>query len=298
LSSPESPESAASAAHPAAPESAAAAPAAPAPPAPAPAPAPGEALFVVRGLVKSFGGRRVLDGVDFEVRRGECFVILGRSGSGKSVTLRQLNGLDKPDAGSVVFDGIDLTPLGERELFPLRRRIAMLFQNGALFDSMTVFDNVAFPLREHTRLTPAEVEAKVREKLALVHLPEIGPTLPAALSGGMRKRAALARSLALEPEVLLYDEPTTGLDPSTSAAIGHLIRDIHRHLDVTQVVITHDLALARRVGDRIAFLSAGRFRFVGDWAAADSAADRELADFLAGREWEETPEETSNGKQP
>ena len=264
----------------------------------APAPAPGEVLFIVRGLVKSFAGRRGLDGVDFEVRRGECFVILGRSGSGKSVTLRQLNGLDKPDAGSVVFDGIDLTPLGERELFPIRRRIAMLFQGGALFDSMTVFDNVAFPLREHTRLTPAEVEARVREKLALVHLPEIGPTLPAALSGGMRKRAALARSLALEPEVLLYDEPTTGLDPSTSAAIGHLIRDLHRHLDVTQVVITHDLALARRVGDRIAFLSAGRFRFVGDWAAADSSADRELADFLAAREWEETSEETSNGKQP
>ncbi len=265
------------------------------PPPPATAPADAPPLFTVHGLVKSFAGRRVLDGVDFEIRRGECFVIIGRSGSGKSVTLRQLNGLDKPDAGSVVFDGVDLTALGERELFPIRRRIAMLFQSGALFDSMTVFDNVAFPLREHTRLGPAEIAAKVQEKLGLVHLPEIGPRFPSALSGGMRKRAALARSLALDPEVVLYDEPTTGLDPSTSAAIGHLIRDIHRHLDVTQVVITHDLALARHVGDRIAFLSAGGFRFVGDWAAADASTDRELADFLAGREWEETPD---NGKQP
>jgi phospholipid/cholesterol/gamma-HCH transport system ATP-binding protein len=239
---------------------------------------------VVRGLTKAFHGRKVLDRIDFDVLRGECFVILGRSGSGKSVTLRQLDGLDKPDEGSVVFDGTDITALPERELYPVRRRIAMLFQGGALFDSMTVFDNVAFPLREHTRLSEAEIGEKVQEKLALVKLPDIGPKLPSDLSGGMRKRAALARSLALEPEVVLYDEPTTGLDPMTSAAIGHLIRDIHRRLEVTQVVITHDLALARRVGDRLAYLSGGRFRFVGDWAAAERCTDPELNDFLAGRE--------------
>jgi phospholipid/cholesterol/gamma-HCH transport system ATP-binding protein len=245
---------------------------------------PAAPVFVVRGLTKLFNGRKVLDGVDFEVRRGECFVILGRSGSGKSVTLRQLDGLDKPDAGSVVFEGIDITALAERDLFPIRRRIAMLFQGGALFDSMTVFDNVAFPLREHTRLSEAEIAARVQEKLGLVKLPEVGPKMPSDLSGGMRKRAALARSLALDPEVVLYDEPTTGLDPMTSAAIGHLIRDIHRRLDVTQVVITHDLALARQVGDRFAYLSEGRFRFIGDWAAAERCPDRELASFLAGRE--------------
>jgi phospholipid/cholesterol/gamma-HCH transport system ATP-binding protein len=244
-------------------------------------------VFIVRGLTKAFNGRKVLDGVDFEVQRGECFVILGRSGSGKSVTLRQLDGLDKPDAGSVVFDGTEITTLEERDLFPIRRRIAMLFQGGALFDSMTVFDNVAFPLREHTRMSEEEIAAKVQEKLGLVKLPEVGPKMPSDLSGGMRKRAALARSLALEPEVVLYDEPTTGLDPMTSAAIGHLIRDIHRHLDVTQVVITHDIALARQVGDRIAYLSGGRFRFVGDWAAAERCPDHELRSFLAGRDEEE-----------
>src|SRR5260370_40690266 len=160
----------------------------------------------------------------------------------------------------------------------------MLFQGGALFDSMTVADNVAFPLRERTQRSEAEIAAKVREKLGLVRLPEAGPKMPSDLSGGMRKRAALARSLALDPEVVLYDEPTTGLDPMTSAAIGHLIRQIHGHLNVTQVGITHDIALARQVGDRIAYLSAGHFRFVGDWAAAERSSDRELGAFLAGRE--------------
>ena len=263
---------------------------------PPPPPQERPALFVIRGLTKGFAGRNVLDGLDFEILRGECFVILGRSGSGKSVTLRQLNGLDKPDAGSVVFDGADITGLEERDLYPLRRRIAMLFQGGALFDSMTVFDNVAFPLREHTRLSEAEIAAKVREKLGLVRLPEVGPKMPSDLSGGMRKRAALARSLALDPEVLLYDEPTTGLDPITSAAIGKLIRQIHRRLDVTQVVITHDLDLARHVGDRIAYLSEGHFRFLGDWPAAERSSDPELGDLLSGREWEEEDDHASSAQ--
>jgi len=274
-------------------------PAQPRPPSqqqPPPSRQPPVPLFVIRGLTKGFAGRNVLDGLDFEILRGECFVILGRSGSGKSVTLRQLNGLDKPDAGSVVFDGTDITGLEERDLYPLRRRIAMLFQGGALFDSMTVFDNVAFPLREHTRLSEAEIAAKVREKLGLVRLPEVGPKMPSDLSGGMRKRAALARSLALDPEVLLYDEPTTGLDPMTSAAIGKLIRQIHRRLDVTQVVITHDLDLARHVGDRIAYLSEGHFRFLGDWPAAERSSDPELGDLLSGREWEEEDDHASSAQ--
>jgi phospholipid/cholesterol/gamma-HCH transport system ATP-binding protein len=245
-------------------------------------------LYVVRGLSKRYGDRVVLDGIDFEVGRGECLVILGRSGSGKSVTLRQLNGLEKPDAGSVVFDGVDLTTLEERELFPLRRRIGMLFQGGALFDSLSVFENVAFPLREHRSLDAAEIAEKVAEKLAMVHLSDAGETMPADLSGGMRKRAALARALALEPEVMLYDEPTTGLDPVTSATIGRLIERVQGTMEVTSVVITHDLALARMVGDRVAYLSiAGKMTFAGTWEEAEAAPDGELADFLAGKEEEE-----------
>ncbi len=243
-----------------------------------------EALFQVRGLTKSYNGRTVLDHLDFDVLRGECLVILGRSGSGKSVTLRQLNGLERPEAGSVVFDGTDLCTLKERELFPLRRRIAMLFQSGALFDSMNVLDNVAFPLREHTDLAETEIRETVEHKLSLVKLRDVEAKMPSELSGGMRKRVALARSLALDPEVMLFDEPTTGLDPMTSATIGTLMNSIQKELGVTSVVVTHDLHLARKVGDRLAFLSDGKFAFLGGWAEADRDQSHELADFLAGRE--------------
>lgn len=246
-----------------------------------------DVLFEVRGLTKRYGARTILDGIDFEIRRGECLAILGRSGSGKSVTLRQLNGLEKPEGGSIHFDGTDLVTLSEEELFPVRRRIAMLFQSGALFDSMNVFDNVAFPLREHSRLSPEEVARTVRHKLSLVHLKEVETKMPSDLSGGMRKRVALARSLALDPEVVLFDEPTTGLDPMTSATIGRLIKSVHDSLSVTQVVVTHDLPLARRVADRIAYLSGGGFRFLGSWQEADASPDSELQSFLAGREDEE-----------
>jgi len=243
-----------------------------------------EALFQVRGLTKSYKSRTVLDHLDFDVLRGECLVVLGRSGTGKSVTLRQLNGLEKPEEGTVVFDGTELTALRERELFPLRRRIAMLFQSGALFDSMNVLDNVAFPLREHTELSDADILETVQHKLSLVKLRDVERKMPSELSGGMRKRVALARSLALDPEVMLFDEPTTGLDPVTSATIGTLINSIQKELGVTSVVVTHDIPLARKVGDRLAFLSEGKFAFLGDWTEADRHQNREFADFLAGRE--------------
>lgn len=243
-----------------------------------------EAFFGVRGLVKSYGDKTVLAGLDFEILRRECLVIMGRSGSGKSVTLRQLNGLEKPDEGSIVFDGTEITALSEKQLFPLRRRVAMLFQGGALFDSMNVLENIAFPLREHTDLSDEEIRESVARRLAVVKLEGVEEKMPADLSGGMKKRVALARSLALDPEAVLFDEPTTGLDPVTSATIAHLIQNVREELGVTSVVVTHDLALARRVGDRVAFLHGGEFRFVGTWDEAEASDDEIFRGFLAGRE--------------
>lgn len=246
-----------------------------------------EPILSVRGLFKSYGGHEVLRGIDLDLGSGECLVILGGSGSGKSVLLRQLNGLESPDRGQVLFRGRDLAPLLERELFPIRRKIAMLFQSGALFDSMTVAENIAFPLREHTDLSDDEIGETVRRKLDMVRLGDIERKLPADLSGGMRKRVALARSLALDPEIMLYDEPTTGLDPRTSATIALLVERTGEEAGVSSIVVTHDLPLARAVGDRVAFLHRGRFRFFGDWDAADASDDPELRPFLDG-----TPEVT------
>ena len=244
-------------------------------------------LFVVRGLSKAYGDKVVLDRLDFDVHTGECLVIMGRSGSGKSVTLRQLNGLEKPDSGSVIFDGVEISSLSESELHEIRRRVTMLFQSGALFDSLTVYENVSFPLREHENLDDDQIAERVRERLAGVNLHGIEEKMPSALSGGMKKRVALARALALSPEVVLYDEPTTGLDPMTAATIAHLIQTTNDTLGVTSVVVTHDVALARRVADRIAFLDVGRFRFVGTWDEARKSDDRLLSGFLPGREEEE-----------
>jgi len=242
------------------------------------------ALFKVTGLRKSYDGHAVLDGVDFEVLRGESLVILGRSGSGKSVTLRQLIGLEPCDSGSVTFDGEEITRLSEKALQPMRRRVSMLFQSGALFDSLNVFDNVAYPLRERGEIGEDELAAKVRDTLALVQLEGADDKLPSELSGGMRKRAALARSLVVQPEVVLFDEPTTGLDPMTAATIGALIVRAREKLGMTSVIVSHDLALLRRVAERVAFLEAGKLRFVGTLEEAESSDDRLLRRFLAGEE--------------
>ncbi|REJ79896.1 MAG: ATP-binding cassette domain-containing protein [Acidobacteria bacterium] len=241
-------------------------------------------LFKIRGLTKRYGDRTVLDRIDLDLERGEGLALLGRSGTGKSVLLRQLNGLEAPSEGTIEFDGQCLSSLDERQLAPIRRRVAMLFQSGALFDSMTVFGNIAFPLLEHTDMDEDEVRECVAEKLRRVGLEGIEDRMPSQLSGGMRKRVALARSLALDPEVVLFDEPSTGLDPMTAASIASLIESARRDLGVTCVVVTHDLPLARRTGQRVAYLHESKFRFIGTWAEAEASDDRHLHDFLEGRE--------------
>ncbi len=233
-----------------------------------------------QALEKSFRDTRVLRGVTLDVLPGETLVLLGGSGSGKSVILKHMNGLLRPDRGQVEVDGTALGPLDEDGLVPVRRKVSMLFQQGALFDSLTVGENVAFPLVEHRLAPEEEIPARVRHALGLVDLAGTEHVMPAELSGGMRKRAALARALVLEPRALLYDEPTTGLDPVTAAKINHLIRDVQRRLGLTSVVVTHDLGSAFLVADRMAFLHEGRIRFTGSPDEARDTRDPLLHEFL------------------
>ncbi len=236
-----------------------------------------------RDVHKSFGDKRVLRGVHLEVHRGETLAILGGSGSGKTVTLKLVNGLLHPDSGTVEVLSEPVSELDEDRLLPIRLRVSYLFQGGALFDSMTVFDNVAFPVREHRSPSPGELEALVRELLAMVELEGTEALYPSELSGGMRKRAALARALALGPEIILYDEPTTGLDPLTGKTIAELIRSLHERLGVTSVVVTHDIPLVVRVATRIVFLHEGRFIYSGTPdEAARQGPDRVRRFFAAG----------------
>jgi len=239
-----------------------------------------EKVIEVSGVTKAFHGSPVLDGLSLDVLRGETLVILGRSGTGKSVLLKHMNALLRPDLGTIRFAGIEISHLTEAALVPIRRRIGMLFQGSALFDSLTIGDNVAFALDEHGLCRGSERARRVAELLAVVGLTGTESRLPAELSGGMRKRAALARTLALEPEVLLYDEPTTGLDPVTGRQINTLIRDLQSRFGLTSIVVTHDLASAYYVADRIAFLSEGRIRKVGVAEEMSRTQDPEIRTFL------------------
>jgi phospholipid/cholesterol/gamma-HCH transport system ATP-binding protein len=237
-------------------------------------------LIACQGIEKAFRDKAVLRGATLAVHAGETLVLLGGSGSGKSVLLKHMNGLLRADAGRVMVDDVCLNDLDEDGLIPIRRRVSMLFQQGALFDSLTVGDNVAFPLREHRMLPERDIPARVADALAMVGLERTAHVMPAELSGGMRKRAALARALVLEPRVLLYDEPTTGLDPVVAARINHVIRDLQHRLGLTSVVVTHDLTSAFFVADRMAFLHEGRIRFTGTPAEARASSDGPLHEFL------------------
>jgi phospholipid/cholesterol/gamma-HCH transport system ATP-binding protein len=246
-----------------------------------PAPSPrGETIVEFREVWKRYSGRDILAGVNLKIQRGEVLCILGPSGTGKSVALRHINGLTRPDSGDVRIFGESIVGHSEEELSPVRRRLAMLFQGGALFDSMNVEDNIAFPVREHTGKTPQQISAIVAEKLTLVGLPGIQRKMPSELSGGMRKRVALARSIALEPEIILYDEPTTGLDPVSSEKIAQLIVSVNERLQTTSVVVTHDIVAARTVADRVVFLYQGLFQFIGTFDEAASSSHPILMEYF------------------
>jgi phospholipid/cholesterol/gamma-HCH transport system ATP-binding protein len=241
-------------------------------------------LIELRGVGKAFHGKEVLRDLDLDVRRGESLAVLGASGSGKSVLLKLIMGLIKPDEGRIALDDQDLVPLDEPALGPVRSRMSMLFQGGALFDSLTVGENIAYPLRLRGARDEARIADRVREMLSLVGLPGIEALTPAELSGGMRKRVALARAISGQPEVILYDEPTTGLDPLGARRIDDLIRGLGRRLSVTSVVVTHDIASACRVSDRIAMLGDGRIALVlptEQFVASDLPAVRELREAVA-----------------
>ncbi len=252
-------------------------PAAERPPAPSPR---GETIVEFKEVWKRYSGRDILAGVNLQIQRGQVLCILGPSGTGKSVALRHINGLTRPDSGDVRIFGESIVGLSEEELSPVRRRLTMLFQGGALFDSMNVEDNIAFPVREHTGKTPQEIAAIVAEKLTLVGLPGIQRKMPSELSGGMRKRVALARSIALEPEIILYDEPTTGLDPVSSEKIAQLIVSVNERLQTTSVVVTHDIVAARTVADRVVFLYQGLFQFIGTFDEAASSSHPILMEYF------------------
>jgi phospholipid/cholesterol/gamma-HCH transport system ATP-binding protein len=238
-----------------------------------------EPQILVEELEKRFGETRVLQGVNMRVERGEVAVIIGGSGAGKTTLLRVLIGLERPTSGRVVVAGVDIAALSERELNRARRKFGMVFQYSALLDSMNVFDNVAFPLREHTKLKQREIKDKVLDKLKVLGLEGTSQRFPSQLSGGMRKRVGLARALMLEPEVLMYDEPTSGLDPITARMVDEMILDTRERFRVTSVVISHDMAGAIEIADRIFVLAKGRVAASGtprELAEGDNAIVREF----------------------
>jgi len=240
-------------------------------------------MIAVRGLTKKIGRQEILRGVDLDVPVGGTLAIIGRSGGGKTVLLKHLIGLLQPNAGEIWVEGQNITGMSERELASIRQRVGILFQGAALFDSMTVEENVAFPLREAGERNPETLRAKVSEMLEVVGLEGQEKKMPVSLSGGMKKRVGLARSIIRRPSCILYDEPTSGLDPVVSDSINHLIRRLQQRFGVTSIVVTHDMKSAFQVADYIAYLHEGRVYFHGTPLELQQSIDPLLQDFLLGR---------------
>ena len=236
----------------------------------------------VRNLCVAFGGRKILDNVSFDIRRGQTLVILGLSGVGKSTTLRCLMGLQRPDKGEIFINGRDILKMDSKEMDELRKRMGMAFQMSALFDSLTIGENVAFGLREHTKLSEQEIQRIVAEKLAKVDLQGMADLYPNQLSGGMQKRASFARTIATDPDIILYDEPTSGLDPVLSMVINNLIKNLQEDTHATSVVVTHDIKGAKTVGHQIAMLYQGRFAWMGTPEEFASTDNPLIAQFRDG----------------
>jgi phospholipid/cholesterol/gamma-HCH transport system ATP-binding protein len=236
----------------------------------------------IKGVCKNFNHFQVLRGVDLKIQKGETLVIIGRSGCGKSVLLKNIIGILKPDAGEVFVDGLDINKLNDYELNEHRKRFGMLFQGAALFDSLTVKENVAFGLEEHMSLPKQEIDSRVAEYLGMVGLAGIENKKPAELSGGMRKRVGLARAIAMNPEYILYDEPTTGIDPIMGDIINDLILKLHDQLKVTSIVVTHDMVSAYKIADRMAMLYKGKIVFTGSPEEIRESEDPIVKQFITG----------------
>jgi phospholipid/cholesterol/gamma-HCH transport system ATP-binding protein len=246
-------------------------------------PDPNQAILRYVDVHKAFGNRKVLCGVDLDVAAGETFCIMGPSGSGKSVTLRHVIGLMKPDQGQVFVDGNDMSKISKPDLRKLRARMGYVFQEAALLNWLSAGDNVALPLRETTDLPDEQIVEKVRAKLELVQVPDAYDKLPNELSGGMKKRVGLARALITDPEIVLYDEPTAGLDPEISASINHLIRELGDRLKVTQLVVTHHIGCVKTVAHRVGLLDEGRLQFISTPEEFLSSTEPRLVRFLGDR---------------
>ena len=243
-------------------------------------------MIQAENLHKSFNDHHVLKGVDLLINDGETFAIIGRSGSGKSVLMKHLIGLLKPDKGRIMIDGTDINQLPYKELRKVRQQFGVLFQGGALFDSMSAFENVAFPLRTFTLKTAKEIEREVDYCLEMVELPDVGPLMPAELSGGMKKRVALARAIALRPQYIFYDEPNTGLDPETSNTIDELIAGLSDRLNVTSIVVTHDMHSVLSIADRAGFVHQGHLHWIGTVEELHQSSDNILLDFVKANEYQ------------